>query len=223
MTTRIVIADDQELIRHGFRLVLDAQPDMTVVGEAADGVAALEAARLLQPDVLLADIRMPRLDGLEVVRRLAGPGAEPGPRVVVVTTFDHDEYVQLALRDGAAGYLLKRAGPTLLVEAVRAAMSGEALLSPSITVRLLRDLNARTTDGRRTDERTDRLAERLTEREKDVVRLVAAGLTNAEIGAELFISPGTVKTHLASAQRRLAVRNRVGLAAWAWRAGLAEA
>ncbi|GAA3870272.1 response regulator [Streptomyces sedi] len=216
VTTRIVIADDQAAIRHGFRLVLDAQPDLCVVGEAADGAGALATARLLRPDILLVDVRMPGPDGLEVVRQLAGdgPGAVPETRVIVVTTFDLDEYVYPALRDGAAGYLLKRSGPTLLVEAIRAAMSGEALVSPSITVRLLRGLTASPAPA------TARAA--LTEREAEVAGLVAQGCTNAEIAAELLISPGTVKTHVASAQRKVGARNRVGVAAWAWRTGLAR-
>ena len=142
MTTRILVADDQEIIRQGFRLILDAQPDMRVVADAADGVSALELARRLRPDVVLADIRMPRMDGLELTRALAGPGVDNPLRVVVVTTFDLDEYVHAALRNGACGFLLKRAGPTLLVEAIRAAMAGDALVSPSVTVRLLRHLRA---------------------------------------------------------------------------------
>lgn len=137
---RILLADDQASIRSGFRLVLDAQPDMTVIAEAADGVAALDAARRLRPHVVLADIRMPHLDGLELTRRLAGPDADPQVRVIVVTTFDLDAYVHTALRDGASGFLLKRSGPTLLVEAVRAAMSGDALISPQITARMLHRL-----------------------------------------------------------------------------------
>lgn len=209
---RILIADDQEMIRQGFRLILDAQPDMSVVGDAADGVAALELARRLRPDVVVADIRMPRLDGLELTRALAGPGVTDPMRVVVVTTFDLDEYVYAALRNGASGFLIKRAGPTLLVEAIRAAVAGDALISPSVTVRLLRHLR----DGERN---ATAPAEPLTERELDVARLVAAGKTNVQIGAELFIAPGTVKTHIANIQRKLGVSNRVGIAVWAWNSG----
>lgn len=214
-TIRILLADDQETIRAGFRLVLDAQPDMTVIGEAADGVTALDAALRLRPDVLLADIRMPGLDGLELTRRLAGPGADPPLRVVVVTTFDLDAYVHTALRDGASGFLLKRSGPTLLVEAVRAAMSGDALISPQITARMLHRLVPSVLrEGRPA-------AEPLTPREEEVAALVAGGLSNADIGEELFISLATVKSHVASLQRKLDVRNRVGIAAWAWESGLA--
>lgn len=213
MTTRILIADDQENIRSGFRLILDAQPDMRVVGEAADGVAAVELSRRLRPDVVLADIRMPRMDGIEVTRLLAGPAAADPVRVVVVTTFDLDEYVYPALRHGACGFLLKRSGPVLLVEAVRAAVAGDTLISPSITVRLLRQVTALAPDA------GPEPVEPLTRREIDIARLVARGLTNAEIAAELFIGAGTVKTHVASVQRKLGVRNRVGVAAWAWDRG----
>lgn len=210
MTTRILIADDQEDIRSGFRLILDSQPDMQVVGEAADGQRAVALARELRPDVVLTDIRMPLLDGLEVTRLLA-----PEMRVVVVTTFDLDEYVRTALADGACGFLLKRSGPALLIEGVRAAMAGDTLISPQITVRLLSGL-AR---DRRVAAPTPHP---LTEREVEIVRLVAKGRTNAEIGAELFISAGTAKTHIANVQAKLKVRNRVGIASWAWEHGLAE-
>ncbi|MER7794819.1 response regulator transcription factor [Streptomyces sp. NPDC097640] len=208
---RVLIADDQELVRHGFRMVLDAQPDMMVVGDVADGVTAVEVARRQRPDVVLADIRMPGLDGLEVVRRLV----PEGHRVVVVTTFDDDSYLGPALRDGASGYLLKRSGPTMMVEAVRAAMAGDTLISPSLTVRLLRGLAPPVKASV-----PDRSL--LTARETEVVRLVAQGLTNAEIGAALHVSPGTVKTHIAAVQRKLNARNRVAVAAWAWASGLAD-
>ncbi|MFE2246126.1 response regulator [Streptomyces lavendulae] len=218
MTTRILIADDQEDVRNGFRLILDSQPDMTVVGEAADGAEAVELARTLRPDVVIADIRMPRLDGLEVTRLLAGPTAEHPVRVVVVTTFDLDDYVHTALRNGACGFLLKRSGPNLLIEGVRAAMAGDTLIGPQLTVRLLRSLSApqpRPVPEPRT------AADPLTAREREIALLVARGLTNAEVGAELFISPGTAKTHVANIQAKLAVRNRVGIATWAWETGLA--
>lgn len=219
VTTRILIADDQENIRNGFRLILDSQPDMRVVGEAADGARAEELARLLRPDVVLADIRMPRLDGLELTRRLAGPDAAEPLRVIVVTTFELDEYVHTALRHGACGFLLKRSGPALLVEAVRAAMAGDTLISPQVTVRLLRGLTASPSTARSDDHPP---AEPLTDREIEITRLLAAGGTNAEIGAELFIGAGTVKTHVANIQRKLGTRNRVGIAAWAWGNGHAR-
>ncbi|MFD1931760.1 MULTISPECIES: response regulator [Nonomuraea] len=209
MTTRILIADDQEGIRSAFRLVLDAQPDMTVVAEAADGATAVETALAIRPDVVLADIRMPRADGIEVTRALA----ETGIHVVVVTTFGEEAYVRAALRHGASGFVLKRSGPMLLVEAVRAAMSGDVLISPQLTVGLLRGSSA-----------PDAPAEDpgLTDREDDVARLVAQAKTNAEIAEELFLSAGTVKNHIASIQRKLGVRNRVGIAAWAWSTGRAD-
>ncbi|RYZ26521.1 MAG: response regulator transcription factor, partial [Propionibacteriaceae bacterium] len=185
-----------------------------VVASCADGVEAIEAARRLRPDVALVDIRMPRLDGLEVTRLLAGPGAVDPVKVVVVTTFDLDEYVEVALRSGASGFLLKDAGPALLVEAVRAAAAGESLISPSITVRLLKTLAQR-----RGGSPPDGTAAGLTPRELDVVQLVARGRTNAEVAAALFISLGTVKAHLGSITTKLGARNRVEIAAWAWGTG----
>lgn len=214
--TRILLADDQDDVRSGFRLVLDSQPDMTVIGEAADGATALELARHLRPDVVLADIRMPRLDGLELTRLLAGPEATRPAKVVVVTTFDLDDYVHTALHNGACGFLLKRSGPALLIEGVRAAMAGDALISPQITVRLLRRLSPPTPSHPRPGPGPDAL----TDRERDIARLVARGFTNQEIATELVISPGTAKTHLANIQSKLKLRNRVEIAAWSWRTGL---
>ncbi|MGW1666908.1 response regulator, partial [Streptomyces microflavus] len=190
-----------------------------------DGVAAVEAVARLRPDVVLADIRMPRLDGLELTRRLAGPGVATPTRVIVVTTFEIDEYVHTALRNGACGFLLKRSGPTLLIEAVRAAMAGDTLISPQVTVRLLDRLSAganpptRTTDPTPVDRADQPVADPLTVREHEIVRLIARGHTNAEIGAELYITAGTAKTHIANIQAKLRVRNRVGIAAWAWANG----
>ncbi|MEU5868825.1 MULTISPECIES: response regulator transcription factor [unclassified Nonomuraea] len=208
MSTRILVADDQEGIRDAFRLILDAQPDMTVVAEAADGRTAIDTALAVRPDVVLADIRMPGADGIEVTRALSGTGIQ----VVVVTTFGLEEYVQAALRHGAAGFVLKRSGPALLVEAVRAAMNGDMLISPQLTVRLLRGSGPRR-------EVSDVV---LTEREDEIVVLVAQGRTNAEIAAELFLSPGTVKNHIAAVQRKIGARNRVMIAAWAWATGRAQ-
>ncbi|MEV6633081.1 response regulator transcription factor [Actinoplanes sp. NPDC051470] len=204
---RVIIADDQAMVRTGFGMIIGAQPDMEVAGEAADGVEAVALARRIRPDVALLDIRMPKMDGLEALRLLAGPGVAEPVKVVVVTTFDLDEYVHTALRNGAAGFLLKDSGPALLIEAVRAAVSGDALISPSITVRLLEHLSPPAPAG---DDGG------LSPRELDVVRLAAKGLTNAEIATELFISIGTVKTHLGSVQTKLGARNRVEIAAWAW-------
>ncbi|MBC9713128.1 response regulator transcription factor [Streptomyces sp. TRM66268-LWL] len=218
MTIRILLADDQQAIRGAFRILLDAQPDMTVVAEAADGISAVEQARHLRPDVVLADIRMPGLDGLEVTRALAGPDVAEPVRVVVVTTFDLDEYVHTALRNGASGFLLKRSGPALLAEAVRAAVAGDTLISPQVTVRLLRQLTP--APRTRTATKTTGPYEPLTERESAVVERVARGETNAEIAAALTLAPGTVKNHLAVIQRKLNARNRVAVAVWAWDTGL---
>ncbi|MET9815928.1 MULTISPECIES: response regulator transcription factor [unclassified Streptomyces] len=209
---RVLIADDQELVRMGFRLILGAQPGIEVVGEAADGAACVELARRLRPDVCLVDIRMPKLDGLDVTRALAGPGVHNPVRVVVITTFDQDDYVHTALRNGACGFLLKDAPPGLLIEAVRAAARGDALVSPAVTVRLLKQLSAMRPEPE--------AACPLTERELDVARLVAVGRTNQEICDELVVSLSTVKSHLASIQQKIDARNRVEIAAWAWESGV---
>ncbi|GAA3024264.1 response regulator [Actinokineospora globicatena] len=208
---RVLIADDQEMVRVGFRMILESQEDIEVVADVADGVAAVGRARELRPDVCLVDIRMPGMDGLAVTRTLAGPEVADPLKVVVVTTFDLDEYVHTALANGASGFLLKDAGPALLMEAVRAAARGDALVSPQITVRLLRHFAAAAPVVG---------ANPLTERETDVVRAAARGLTNTEIGQELYLSLSTVKTHLAAVQGKIGARNRVEIAAWAWRTGL---
>ncbi|MGY1435369.1 response regulator [Streptomyces reniochalinae] len=215
MTIRVLIADDQAMVRAGFAMVLAAEDDIDVVAEAEDGVHAVELAERHRPDVALMDIRMPRMDGLEALRRLTRPGTVNPPKVVVVTTFDDDAYVQRALSEGASGFLLKDSGPALLVEAVRAAASGEALVSPAITVRLLERLNSAGPSPREPHTA-------LSPREEALVRLVARGLTNAEIATELTISVGTVKTHLTNVQTKLNARNRVEIAAWAWESGLVD-
>lgn len=207
MTIRVLLADDQEMIRASLRIILEDQPGITVVAEAGDGVEAIEQARRTRPDVCLVDVQMPRLDGIGVARALA----DAPPRVVMVTTFDLDEYVYGALRCGAAGFVLKDAGPVLLVEAVRAAHAGDALISPSITLRLLRHL---ADGGTRAEARPP--ARPLTARELDIVQAVARGRTNQEIADELFISLSTVKGHVAGVQAKLGARNRVEIAAWAW-------
>ncbi|MFI2209372.1 response regulator [Streptomyces sp. NPDC020141] len=216
--TRILLADDQDDVRSGFRLILGSQPDMTIAGEAADGLTAVALARELRPDLVVADIRMPGLDGLEVTRRLTGPGVPDPVPVLIVTTFDHDDQVRTALRDGACGFLLKRSGPGLLIEGVRAAMSGDVLISPQLTVRLLqppeRPVRPADAPGTAAARSGPGRESPLTPREAEIARLVADGLTNAEIGAALFISPGTAKTHVANVQAKLRVRNRVGIAAW---------
>ncbi|WP_236790402.1 response regulator transcription factor [Amycolatopsis sp. GM8] len=214
---RVLIADDQSMVRTGFRMILESQDDIEVVADVADGIAAVTKARELRPDVCLLDIRMPGLDGLEVTRQLAGPEVADPFKVVVVTTFDLDEYVYTALRNGASGFLLKDAGPALLIEAVRAADRGDALVSPQVTVRLLKHF-----DSGVTKREVDPPKEPLTARELDVVRATARGLTNTEIGGELFLSLSTVKTHLAAVQGKIGARNRVEIAAWAWRSGLMD-
>lgn len=209
MSIRVVVADDQDLVRTGLVMILGAQPDLEVVGEAADGPSALAVATRLRPDVLLVDIRMPGLDGVEVTRRLAGPDVTDPMAVVVITTFDLDEYVLGALRAGARGFLLKNAGPELLVQAIHAAANGDALIAPNITRRLLE------TFVDQVPQRPSEPVDPLTEREEQVLVLVARGRTNAEIAAELFIGLSTVKTHVASLMVKLGVRNRVELAIWA--------
>ncbi|KAA9148577.1 response regulator transcription factor [Amycolatopsis acidicola] len=204
----VLIADDQETVRRNLRRILEADGLVRVVAEAVDGVEAIELAQELRPDVVLADIRMPRRDGLAVTRALAGPGAENPLRVVVITTFDLDEYVYAALRNGACGFLLKRSGPTLLIEGVRAAMAGDVLVSPQVTVRLLQHLARHSASSRPWKP--------LTEREFAVACMVADAKTNPEIAAELSITVGTVKTHVSTIQRKLRARNRVAIAAWAW-------
>jgi DNA-binding NarL/FixJ family response regulator len=213
---RVLIADDQEMVRAGFRMILETQDDIEVIADVPDGVSAVRLARELRPDVCLLDIRMPGMDGLEVTKSLAGPGVADPLKVVVVTTFDLDEYVHTALSNGANGFLLKDAGPALLLEAVRAAHRGDALVSPQITVRLLRHFAT----ANATAPATAPTTESLTERELDVVRAAARGLTNTEIGTELYLSLSTVKTHLAAVQAKIGARNRVEVAAWAWRTGL---
>ena len=215
MTIRVLLADDQAMIRGGLRLILEDQPDISVIAEASDGVDAIAQARRLRPDVCLVDIRMPRIDGIEVTRALAGPGVPNPMRVIVVTTFDLDEYVYGALRGGAVGFILKDAGPALLVEAVRAAHNGDALVSPSVTVRLLRHLT-------RPAPASGKLLSSLSDREIEVAREIAHGRTNLEIGAELFISLSTVKGHVSTIQTKLGLRNRVEIAAWAWENRIVE-
>jgi DNA-binding NarL/FixJ family response regulator len=210
VTIRVLIADDQELVRTGLRMILDSRPGIEVVGEAVDGAEAVRLARSLRPDVCLFDIRMPVLDGIEATRALAGPGVEHPIPVVVITTFDQDEYVYAALRAGARGFLLKDAGPDLLAQAMHAAAAGDALIAPNVTVRLL---EAFAVTGEASPPAQP--AEPLTDREEQVLAAVARGLGNAEIAAELYISLSTVKTHVASLMNKLGARNRVEMAIWA--------
>jgi len=211
MSIRVVVADDQEIVRTGLRMILDAQPDIDVVGEAADGRAAVALARRLRPDVCLFDIRMPDIDGIEATRQLAGAGVDEPLAIVVITTFDLDEYVHGALKAGARGFLLKDAGPQLLIQAIHAAADGDALIAPNVTARLL----AAFSDAR-TRRPPPQPAEPLTVREEEVLITVARGRTNAEIADELHISLSTVKTHLASLMNKLGARNRVEIVMWAY-------
>ena len=211
---RVVIADDQALVRGGFRMILDSRSDIEVVGEAEDGWQALELVERHEPDIVLMDVRMPNLDGLEATRRIAASGAPA--RIIVLTTYDVDEYVFAALRAGASGFLLKDVRPADLVEAIRVVASGDALLAPSVTHRLL-DRFADTLPDRETA--PPDLTE-LTEREREVLRFVALALSNAEIAARLVVSEATVKTHVSSVLRKLGLRDRVQAVVLAYDVGL---
>jgi DNA-binding NarL/FixJ family response regulator len=210
---RVVVVDDQEMMRAGFRMILEAQGDIEVVGEAGDGAAGVELARRTRPDVVLMDIRMPVMDGVEATRRL------PGQRVVILTTFHLDEYVVEALRAGAGGFLLKDAPPEELVRAVRSVAAGDALLSPAVTRRLLDRVIPRLPGHPAPPPPGLR---ELTARERDVLRLVAQGLSNAEIAAELVVSEATVKTHVSHVLQKLELRDRVQAVVLAYDVGLAQ-
>ncbi len=214
---RVLIADDQALVRAGFRMILESQQDIDIVGEAEDGAEAVTLARELAPDVVLMDIRMPGLDGLEATRQLLLDGPN-GTHVLVLTTFDADEYVYAALKAGAAGFLLKSAPPARLVEAVRLVAMGEALLAPTITRRLIEDYVRRPPPGARSPKEL----EHLTDRELDVVKLIARGLSNAEIAATLVVSEATVKTHVNRVLSKLDLRDRVQAVVLAYETGLAQ-
>ena len=211
---RVLIADDQALVRGGFRLILDSQKDIEVVGEAADGREALEQAQALGPDVVLMDIRMPELDGLEATRQLVA--ADDAPHVLILTTFDLDEYVYEAMKAGASGFLLKEVRPEQLAEAVRVVVAGETLVAPAITRRLIEQFVRRRPPGSGTpDEISD-----LTERELEVFKLVARGHSNSEIAATLFLSEATVKTHITHVLAKLGLRDRVQAVVLAYESGL---
>jgi DNA-binding NarL/FixJ family response regulator len=219
MSIRLLIVDDQELVRTGFRLFLETQDDLEVVGEAADGQEAIERARDLRPDVILMDIRMPNMDGIEATARLTAARIEPPPRVLVLTTFDLDEYVFGALRAGAAGFLLKDAPRERLFEAIRIVHSGDALLSPSITRRLIEDFAARTDPL----EPPAAVLERLTPREREVLVLVARGYSNGEIAERLVVTEATVKSHVGSFLMKLGLRDRVQAVVFAYEHGIVTA
>ena len=213
---RVLIVDDQALVRGGFRLILDAQKDMQVVGEAENGRDAIEQARALTPDVVLMDIRMPVLDGIEATRRLLSDDARP--RVLILTTFDADRYVYDAMKAGASGFLLKDVRPEQLADAVRVVAGGDALLAPVITRRLVEEFVRRPPPG---SHAPDELAE-LTERELDVLKLVAHGLSNIEIGSALFVTEATVKTHVTHILAKLRLRDRVQAVVYAYECGLVQ-
>jgi DNA-binding NarL/FixJ family response regulator len=213
---RVVLADDQALVRAGFRMLLDAEDDIEVVGEADDGAAALALVAAERPDVVLMDIRMPGVDGLEALRRITADPDLTAVHVLVLTTFELDEYVFEAVRLGASGFLVKHTQPADLVRAVREVAAGEALLSPSVTRTLIAEFAARPTRA----ERTPSSMEVLTEREREVVALVAQGLSNDEIAAELVVSPATARTHVSRAMVKLHARDRAQLVVFAYQSGL---
>jgi DNA-binding NarL/FixJ family response regulator len=216
MTIRILLVDDQALVRAGFASLLQHTDDFEVIGEAGDGIEAVESARRLRPDVVLMDIRMPRADGIEATREIRADPALAATRVIVLTTFELDEYVFAALRAGASGFLLKDVEPDDLRRAVRLVAAGEALLAPSVTRRLIAEYAS--TPARSPDQVA--AVERLTDREREVVTLVAAGLTNTEIGTRLLMSPATARTHVSRALSKLGVRDRAQLVVFAYETGM---
>ena len=215
MSVRVLLVDDQALIRAGFRMILDAEEDIEVVGECADGTQAVDSVRRLGPDVVLMDIRMPEMDGIEATRLIAGGGDE-GPKVLMLTTFDLDEYVYDALRAGASGFLLKDVPAEQLVEGIRVIAHGEALLAPSVTKRLIHEFSR----GAVAQQRAPAELEELTPRELEVFQLIARGMSNAEIAADLVVSETTVKTHVARVLMKLGVRDRVQAVVLAYESGV---
>ena len=218
MNIRVLIADDQSLVRAGFRMILETEPDLEVVGEAADGEEAVEVSRRERPDVVLMDVRMPNVDGLEATRRILD-GTTEGPRVLILTTFDLDEYVYEALRAGASGFLLKDTPPEELVSAIRVVARGDALLSPTITRRVIAEFVRRPPDSVR---RPPPELDELTSREREVLLEVARGLSNAEIAKALWVSETTVKTHVARILMKLRLRDRVQAVVFAYETGLVQ-
>jgi DNA-binding NarL/FixJ family response regulator len=212
---RVLLADDQALVRAGFRALLDAEADIEIAGEANDGEEAVRLAKDLSPDVVLMDIRMPGMDGLAATRRIAEDPALGGVRIVILTTFDLDDYVFEALRAGASGFLVKDTEPAELIQAVRVVAAGEALLSPVITRRLIAEFASRAKEPP-----PAKALETLTEREREVLTLVASGLSNDEIAGRLFMSPATAKTHVSRAMMKLGARDRAQLVVFAYEAGL---
>ena len=217
MTIRVLLVDDQPLLRTGFRMILEAEPDFAVVGECGDGAAAVEAARVLAPDVVLMDVRMPRMDGVAATRLITEAADGAPPRVMVLTTFDLDEYIVEALRAGASAFLLKDAPADDLITAIRVVAAGEAVVAPSVTRRLLDRFASRLPS---VAEQDPTALDSLTDRERQVLKLVARGLSNAEIAAELFVSETTVKTHIGHLLNKLGLRDRVQAAVLAYETGL---
>jgi DNA-binding NarL/FixJ family response regulator len=215
----VLLADDQALVRAGFRALLDAEPDIAVVAEAADGLEAVRQARQTSPDVVLMDIRMPGVDGLEATKRIAADPALAATRVVILTTFELDEYVFEALRHGASGFLVKDTEPVELLRGIRAVAAGDALLSPSVTRRVIGEFAGKAGHGRSQPSPPVPL-DQLTDREREVLGLVAEGLSNDEIAARLVISPATAKTHVSRTMIKLGARDRAQLVVWAYEAGL---
>jgi DNA-binding NarL/FixJ family response regulator len=217
VSTRVLLVDDQPLLRTGFRMILSAESDLTVVGEAGDGASAVELARRLRPDVVLMDIRMPVMDGIQATRALAGPGVEEPIKVLMLTTFGLDEYVVESLRAGASGFLLKDAPPEDLVDAIRIVAAGDALLAPSVTRQLLDRVASRLPPA---NENAIPALSELTDREMEVLKLLARGLSNAEIAAKLVVSETTVKTHVSRVLAKLDLRDRVQAVILAYETGL---
>jgi DNA-binding NarL/FixJ family response regulator len=215
--TTVLIADDQSLVRRGFRMILEIEPDLEVVGEAADGEEAVARCRELHPDVVLMDVRMPGLDGIAATRRIADDEALCSTRVVMLTTFDMDEYVYEALQAGASGFLLKDVEPELLVAGIQAVHAGDALLAPRVTRRMIESFLAA---PRVRDPEARRTLETLTKREREILLLMAGGMTNAEIAQELFVSETTVKTHVGRVLMKLGLRDRVQVVIFAYECGL---
>ena len=218
MSVKVLIVDDQSLVRAGFRMILDAEPDIEVVGEAADGLEAVLAARETEPDVILMDVRMPNVDGLEATRRLLD-GRDEGPRILILTTFDLDEYVYEALRAGASGFMLKDTPPEELVEAIMIVARGDALLAPSITRRVIEEFVRRPPASAR---KAPPELEELTTRELEMLRFIARGLSNAEIAKAAFVSETTVKTHVAHILMKLRLRDRVQAVVYAYENGVVQ-
>jgi DNA-binding NarL/FixJ family response regulator len=212
---RILVVDDQALIRSGLRMILEADPGMNVIGEAANGREAVEMGKRLQPDVVLMDVRMPVMDGIKATRKLVDGGLQSGPRVLILTTFDLDEYIYAAIRAGASGFLLKDAPPDDLIHAIRVVAAGEALLAPTVTRRLIEEFAARPEPNAQPEG-----MDQLTDREIEVLRSLAAGLSNAEIADALFVSEATVKTHISHILTKLELRDRVQAVVVAYESGL---